>query len=64
MMIAGTRLVSGERLPLGCPGDRPQSFGTFAGLPRYAQRLKLAPLDDQREKAASSVAHHGSSADP
>ena len=32
-LIAGYRLARPERLPLGLPGDLPQGFGAFAGVP-------------------------------
>src|SRR5258706_2134665 len=36
-LTAGTRWAGGERLPLGRPGERPQGFGTLAGLPSCAR---------------------------
>jgi hypothetical protein len=32
-LIAGNRWAGCERLPLGRPGERPQGFGAFTGLP-------------------------------
>src|SRR5215203_4664803 len=33
VLIAGKRLARPERRPLGLPGDLPQGFGAFAGVP-------------------------------
>ena len=54
-LIAGNRGAGRDRLPLGRPGDRPQGFGTLAGLPKYARS------DEKPRRTRAGVRRSGGS---
>jgi hypothetical protein len=54
-LTAGNRRAGGERLPLGRPGERPQGFGTFTGLPSCAR------MDEKPRRTRAGLRRSGGS---